>query len=123
VYVPQLGSNDIEKEEFLTGSHLKTGQSSYGRKGVHMVHCNVRVGDGDGCENETGINSEGGRIVKDKTTNLCIKHTWITGNLRDFKFSQRRVLSSESSGMYCHVLNWISTDVSEVRGGSLIRGL
>jgi hypothetical protein len=29
---------------------------------------------------------------------------------RDFKFSRRRVWSSESSGMYCRVLNWMSTD-------------
>jgi hypothetical protein len=35
-------------------------------------------------------------------------------NLWDFKFSRRRVWSSESSGMYCCVLNWMSTDVSEV---------
>jgi hypothetical protein len=26
----------------------------------------------------------------------------------DFKFSRRRVWSSESSGMYCRVLNWMS---------------
>jgi hypothetical protein len=29
----------------------------------------------------------------------------------DFKFSRRRVWSSESSGMYCRVLNWISTSI------------
>jgi hypothetical protein len=28
--------------------------------------------------------------------------------LWDFKFSRRRAWSSESSGMYCHVLNWMS---------------
>jgi hypothetical protein len=33
----------------------------------------------------------------------------------DFKFSRRRLWSSESSGMYCRVLNWMSTDVSVVR--------
>jgi hypothetical protein len=32
-------------------------------------------------------------------------------------------LSSESSGMYCRVLNWISTDVSEVRAASIIRAV
>jgi hypothetical protein len=31
--------------------------------------------------------------------------------------------SSESSGMYCCVLNWISTDVSEVRAASIIRAM
>jgi hypothetical protein len=31
--------------------------------------------------------------------------------------------SSESSGMYCGVLNWMSTDVSEVRAASNIRAL
>jgi hypothetical protein len=29
-------------------------------------------------------------------------------------------LSSESSGMYCHVHNWMSTDVSELRATSII---
>jgi hypothetical protein len=29
--------------------------------------------------------------------------------------------STESSGMYCRVLNWMSTDVSEVRAASIIR--
>jgi hypothetical protein len=29
--------------------------------------------------------------------------------------------SSESSGMYCRVLNWMSTDVSEARAASIIR--
>jgi hypothetical protein len=38
----------------------------------------------------------------------------------DFKFSRRRVWSSESSGMYCRVLNWMSTDVSEVHAASII---
>jgi hypothetical protein len=38
----------------------------------------------------------------------------------DFKFSRRRVWSSESSsGMYCRV-KWLSTDVSEVRAASII---
>jgi hypothetical protein len=41
----------------------------------------------------------------------------------DFKFSRRRVWSSESSGMYCHVFNWMSTDVSEVRAASIIRAM
>jgi hypothetical protein len=37
------------------------------------------------------------------------------GTVWDFKFSRRRVWSSElSSGMYCHA-KWLSTDVSEVR--------
>jgi hypothetical protein len=31
--------------------------------------------------------------------------------------------SSESSGMYCGVLNWMSADVSEVRAASNIRAL
>jgi hypothetical protein len=31
------------------------------------------------------------------------------------------MLSSESSGMYCHVLNCMSTDVSEVRAAFIIR--
>jgi hypothetical protein len=31
--------------------------------------------------------------------------------------------SSESSGMYCHVLNWMSTVVSEVRAASIIRAM
>jgi hypothetical protein len=31
--------------------------------------------------------------------------------------------SSESSGMYCRVLNWMSTDVSEVRAASIIRAM
>jgi hypothetical protein len=31
--------------------------------------------------------------------------------------------SSESSGMYCRVLNWISTDVSEVQSASIIRAM
>jgi hypothetical protein len=31
-----------------------------------------------------------------------------------FKFSLRRVWSSESCGMFCRVLNWMLTDVSEV---------
>jgi hypothetical protein len=31
--------------------------------------------------------------------------------------------SLESSGMYCRVLNWISTDVSEVRAASIIRAM
>jgi hypothetical protein len=31
--------------------------------------------------------------------------------------------SSESSEMYCLVLNWTSTDVSEVRAASIIRAL
>jgi hypothetical protein len=34
-------------------------------------------------------------------------------DLWDFKFSLWRVWSSESSGMYCRVLNWMLTDVSE----------
>jgi hypothetical protein len=29
----------------------------------------------------------------------------------DFKFSRRRVWRSESSGMYCRVLNWMSTSI------------
>jgi hypothetical protein len=33
------------------------------------------------------------------------------------------VLSSESSGMYCRVFNWMSTDVSEVRAASITRAL
>jgi hypothetical protein len=42
----------------------------------------------------------------------------------DFKFLRRRVWSSESSGMYCRVLTWMSTDVSEVRdGGSTYLGI
>jgi hypothetical protein len=41
--------------------------------------------------------------------------------LWDFKFSWRRVQSSELSfGMYCHV-KWLSTYVSEVRAASIIR--
>jgi hypothetical protein len=36
-------------------------------------------------------------------------------------FSWWRVWSSESSGMYCRVLNWMSTDVSEVHAASIIR--
>jgi hypothetical protein len=39
----------------------------------------------------------------------------------DFKFSRRRVWNSESSGMYWSVLNWMSTDVSEVCAASIIR--
>jgi hypothetical protein len=31
--------------------------------------------------------------------------------------------SSESSGMYCHVLFWMLTDVSEVRAASIIRAM
>jgi serine/threonine protein kinase len=31
--------------------------------------------------------------------------------------------SSESSGMYCCDLNWMSTDVSEVRAASIIRAM
>jgi hypothetical protein len=41
----------------------------------------------------------------------------------DFKFSRRRVWSSESSGMYCRVLNWMSTYVSEMRAASIIRAM
>jgi hypothetical protein len=33
---------------------------------------------------------------------------------------KKKVRSSESSGMYCRVINWISTDVSEVRAASEI---
>jgi hypothetical protein len=44
-------------------------------------------------------------------------------HLWDFKFSRRRAWSSESSGMDCRVLNWMSTDVSEVRAASLIRSM
>jgi hypothetical protein len=42
--------------------------------------------------------------------------------MKDFKFSRRRVWSSESSGMYCSALNWMSTDVSEVRAASYHQG-
>jgi hypothetical protein len=38
--------------------------------------------------------------------------------LWDFKFSWQRVWSSESSGIYCRVLNWMSTDISEVLAAS-----
>jgi hypothetical protein len=41
----------------------------------------------------------------------------------DFKFSRRRVWSSESSWIYCHVLNWMLTDVSEVCAASIIRAI
>jgi hypothetical protein len=41
----------------------------------------------------------------------------------DFKFSRRWVCSSESSGMYCHVLNWMLTNVSEVLAASIIRAI
>jgi hypothetical protein len=44
------------------------------------------------------------------------------GIMWDFRFSRRRVWSSEYSGMYCRVLNWISTDVSEVHAASIITG-
>jgi hypothetical protein len=47
---------------------------------------------------------------------LCI----LVFNLWDFKFSRRQVWSSESSGIYCRVLNWMSTDVSEVRAASIM---
>jgi hypothetical protein len=33
----------------------------------------------------------------------------------DFWFSQQRVLSSESSGIYCHTVKSMSTDISEVQ--------
>jgi hypothetical protein len=39
----------------------------------------------------------------------------------DFKFSRRWLRSSESSGMYSHVHNWIPTDVSEICAASIIR--
>jgi hypothetical protein len=42
-------------------------------------------------------------------------------DLWDFKFSRRRVWSSASTRMYCRVLNWMSTDVSEVRATCIIR--
>jgi hypothetical protein len=45
-----------------------------------------------------------------------------TNILWDFRFS-RRVWSWESSGMYCHVLKWMLTDVSEVRAASIIRAV
>jgi hypothetical protein len=35
--------------------------------------------------------------------------------MRDLKFSRSRVWCSESSGIYCRFLNWMSTDASEVR--------
>jgi hypothetical protein len=44
-------------------------------------------------------------------------------SLWDFRFSRRRVWSSESSGIYCSVLNWMSTDVSYVHAGSIIRAI
>jgi hypothetical protein len=44
-------------------------------------------------------------------------------SLWDFRFSRRRVWSTESSAMYCRVLNSMSTDVSEVRAASIIRAM
>jgi hypothetical protein len=41
----------------------------------------------------------------------------------DFRFSRRWVWNSESSGMYCHVLNLMSTYVSAVRAASIIRAI
>jgi hypothetical protein len=41
----------------------------------------------------------------------------------DLKLLLRRVWSSVSSGMYCRVLNWMSTDVSEVLSASIIRAM
>jgi hypothetical protein len=37
------------------------------------------------------------------------------------KNHQHNVSCSESSGMHCRVLNWMSTDISEVRDASIIR--
>jgi hypothetical protein len=41
----------------------------------------------------------------------------------DFRFSQQRVWSLESSGMYCHVVTLKLTDVSEVHTASIIRAM
>jgi hypothetical protein len=40
-----------------------------------------------------------------------IYRVWTTLSSWDFKFSRRLIWSSESSGMYCHVLNWMSTSI------------
>jgi hypothetical protein len=44
-------------------------------------------------------------------------------NLWHFRLSRRRVWSSESSGMYCPVLNWMSTDISKVHAATIIRAM
>jgi abortive infection bacteriophage resistance protein len=51
-----------------------------------------------------------------------IRHNWPVMNVTRKFFKMSSVSwSSESSGMYCHVLNWMSTDVSEVHAASIIR--
>jgi hypothetical protein len=47
------------------------------------------------------------------THRIIYKHLW------DFRFSWRRLWSSESSGIYCRVVKSMSTDVSEVRAASI----
>jgi hypothetical protein len=60
-----------------------------------------------------GVTMKAGPSVRNRVRWRTVLNTW------DFKFSRRRVWSSESSGMYCRVLNWMSTDVSEVRAASI----
>jgi hypothetical protein len=72
------------------------------------------------CLNNIGTSLNDGQMLSEHCmfySRLNLLPVW------DFKFSRRRLWSSESSGMYCRVLNWISTDVSEVRAASIMRAL
>jgi hypothetical protein len=44
-------------------------------------------------------------------------------NKQDVRFQVLTAASSESSELYYRVLNWMSTDVSEVRAASIVRAM
>jgi hypothetical protein len=51
--------------------------------------------------------------------------TYQAGHLKQCEISSShgKYETQEYSGMYCRVLNWMSTDVSEMRTASIIRAI
>jgi hypothetical protein len=56
-------------------------------------------------------------------TDFCVNTVVHKRFLRGINFLSQLKQSSESSGMYCRVLNWMSNDVSEVSAASITRAL